>query len=795
MNITLRRRFRPLWCAGVVCGSLVGPSGVVAAAPDRTQPPGVVGSAPQPPAPMVPGSLRPGPRLAVPPDAPPPIPDVPYRQEFHEAAPLATPAENDVRAIAFDRSGNLWAATAAGPRVRIAGKWIAPDGATAVGVCNALAVATDGTVWIAADNGLFRGTASGIAADPLFAGKPMAALGRRWTRLVAAGPDGAWLRDGAGPWRKVPGRFMQNVRAAHPAQDGTIWVGTASGLYLLDPAGRKPVVRLGTPDQLCSSNVHTIVPMADGNLWIGSTGGIDIYASGRRVRSYSSAQGIPSRVVKAIASDAQGRFWCATPIGVVLREGNRFRLRHSRRWLASDDVRDVAVDRAGTVWVANARGVDAIRSRRMTLADKAMVFVDMVRKRHIRPPGLVGPAVLVRPGDLSESFIEDDDNDGEHTGMWMAAESLRYAVTGDPAARENARAAFRAMEVLQSATGTPHFIARSVLPAGAAPRHEVDRVFTPEELLAMRHLDPREKPIEKRWIPSPDGKWLWKRDASSDEVDGHLFGYAMYHALAADGNERARVAALVDRIVGGIVDNGFVLRDIDGKATRWGNWSPTSLNNDPNWNEERYGNSTEILSHLGVAFQLTGKEKYRDAARLLVSKHGYAANMAKLAYVTPSEQTHINDELLGMVFPNLFRHLVLPELEAPARQAIRQWHELGSGRDGIPFYDFVYNTFSGKRVGLGPAMDVLRRWPLDMIEWTVDNRFREDVVFDRTPGRDGVRLTEILPRDEMGLQMWDQEPYFAVIGRGGTREDRPVDWLLAYWMGRYWGIIGPPKAR
>ena len=79
-----------------------------------------------------------------------------------------------------------------------------------------------------------------------------------------------------------------------------------------------------------------------------------------------------------------------------------------------------------------------------------------------------------------------------------------------------------------------------------------------------------------------------------------------------------------------------------------------------------------------------------------------------------------------------------------------------------------------------------------MIEWTVDNSKREDVEWDRTPGRDDGFLTKILPRAEMGNQNWDQEPYMAVIGGDGKREDRCEDWLYAYWMGRYFGFIGAP---
>ena len=235
-----------------------------------------------------------------------------------------------------------------------------------------------------------------------------------------------------------------------------------------------------------------------------------------------------------------------------------------------------------------------------------------------------------------------------------------------------------------------------------------------------------------------------------------------------------------------------MLQDIDGKATQWGNWSPESLNHDPNWNEERNGNSTEIFAHLGVAYHVTGKQKYRDAARFLIEKHGYDRNMANLAYKTPSEQTHINDELLSMVFPNLFAYLVLPELKPAALNAIRGWHAT-CRRDRIPFYDFVFNTFSGQRVPIAESVETLREWPLDMIEWTVDNRAREDVRIERRPGTDDEHLTKILPRSEMGLVMWDQDPYKAIIGRGGQREDKPTDWLLAYWMGRYWGCLTAPR--
>lgn len=722
----------------------------------------------------------------------PSVRDTPFWQEYHEACPLPSAGENDVRALAVGPDGTLWAATGRGVRYRDASGWKTPEGGVEVGATHGLCVDGLGRVWVAAWNGLCHATRTGVrrAAPPQ---GPVSAVGARGSTVYAITPEALWRSSDGQTWQRLAGRqWHRAVRAILPATDGRVWIGTASGLFLQDPDTARPAIRLGTPDTLLSSSIYALEALPGGEIAVGSSGGVDFYRGGRRLRSLTAAKGLPNRYAQAITRDVDGRLWIGTRLGIARYDGREWRLRHSRRWLQSDDVRDVAIGPDGTAWVATAAGVDAIRRRRMTLADKAAYYLEVLRARHLRPPGLVGPAVLPAPGDLSKSFVEDDDNDGQHTGQYLAVESLRYAVTRDPAARENAKAAFRALCFLREATGTPHLIARSVLPIEIPPRHEGDRTFTPEEVAEIHRRDPREKIIERRWLPTADGRWRWKRDASSDEVVGHLFGYALYHDLAADEAEKRRVVQQVDRIVGGIVGHGWVLRDIDGRATQWGNWSPASLNGDPTWHEERSGNSAEILAHLGVAYHVTGNARYRDAARQLVERHGYGRNLAALAYPTPSERTHINDDLLSMVFPNLFTHLVVPELRPAALAAIRRWHRTCRA-DGIPVYDFVYNRFSGRPGPLGPAAATLREWPLDQIEWTVDNRQRDDVTFDRTPGVEEERLTRVLPRSEMGMVMWDGDPYRAVHGRSGEREEKGTDWLLAYWMGRYWGLVRPPE--
>ena len=717
------------------------------------------------------------------------IEDKPFLQDYHEPLPLKTAGENDVRAIRLDAQKRVWVGTAEGVRYLEKGVWKTPKGGIEVGPTYALYRDAQGQVWAGAWNGLYRLTAE-MAQPTSITGTPIGAIGGVGESLFAAGPHGIWKQEGA-RWTPIEGIWHTAIRAIQPTKDSKLWIGTASGLYLLDLKSADRRAKLfHLPSVLLSSNISSLTTQAENQMWIGSTGGVDLWEGGKRIRSFSARNGLANRNARAIALAPENKVWVATKLGVTRYDGTRWALRHSRRWLLSDDARDIDVDSEGTAWVATAGGVSAIRQKWMTLSDKAEHYLHILRARHLRPPGFVGPAVLVRPGDLSESFIEDDDNDGEHTGNYLATESFRYAVTKAPDAKENAKSAAMALEQLQRITGTDHFIARAILPITTAPRHEVDRTFTPQEIADSHRTEPREKIIEKRWIPTPDGKWLWKRDASSDEVDGHLFGYATYYALAADEAEKKRVAGVVDRIVGGIVRNGYVLQDIDGKATRWGIWSPEKLNGDYNWHEERSGNSVEMIAFLGIAYHMTKSPRYQEAAKYLIEKHGYAKN-ALYRYEVPSERTHIEDELLSIVYPSLMDFLIEPKLRSLYQKSMQMWHETVR-KDGTPLYDFVYNRFAGKSVSLEGSAKTLREWPLDAIEWTVDNSTREDVVRDKTPGVPEGFITKIVPRSEMGLQNWDQEPYMAVIGNNGNREDRPADWLLSYWMGRYYGFITPP---
>lgn len=321
-----------------------------------------------------------------------------------------------------------------------------------------------------------------------------------------------------------------------------------------------------------------------------------------------------------------------------------------------------------------------------------------------------------------------------------------------------------------------------------APHGRRNRTYTPQEVAAQRVANPRFKRVETRWRASGDGQWMWKGDTSSDEITGHYFAYALYFDLVADANERRRVADLVRRITDYIIEGGYTLRDIDGRATLWGVWAPERLWQDPDWQPERGCNSVEILSYLAVAHHITGDDKYLKELVRLFDTHRYGEAILDPKLSAPSEFTYIDDQLLALSYRGLLAYDLDPRRRAAYLESLRRWFEVVR-RDHSPLYSFVYGGVLGGEFGAQECVNLLRDMPLDMVEWTVDNRQREDVRLVRLPVVEHLQVDRLLPPSERSLSKWDKNPYLAVGGSGGLSESAGTHWLLPYWLGRYYGII------
>jgi hypothetical protein len=321
---------------------------------------------------------------------------------------------------------------------------------------------------------------------------------------------------------------------------------------------------------------------------------------------------------------------------------------------------------------------------------------------------------------------------------------------------------------LETITGIPGFPARAIC--------HVD-----EPQFAQRSLR-----SNSEWHESPVEKgWYWKGETSSDEIDGHYFGWYVFYELAANEEEKTAVRAVVKRVTDHILDHGYSLVDIDGKPTTWGYWSPEKLNDDPVWWPERGLNSLEILSHLKVAHHIVGEPRYERAYRELIQKHHYGINT--LHAKVPGGVSH-DDQLLFLSYYPLLQLEQEPGLLALFKSSLKRTWE-AERIEANPLWNFIYGASIGEPCDVENGVETLREIPLDFILWKTRNSHRADLKFDPELKRQGIKqLAAPLPWIERAIHKWDHSPYELDSG-GDMGEGDPTIWLLPYWMGRHHRLI------
>ena len=553
-----------------------------------------------------------------------------------------------------------------------------------------------------------------------------------------------------------------NIQGMAIDNDGRIWLATDNGL--ISYCDGEEVLFNRQNSGLPSNNLRCIEIDRYGHLWIGSDAGVTVFD--RQTEWYlinGSRSGLPYEDVVQIRLGPNGQRWIGTTLGAILWDNGKWEYFHSKRWLPDDYVNEISIQDDGTAFIATSEGISQIEKRAYTLEQKAEAFEKTVLARHDRR-GYVTSCNLTVPGDLSSYMYRASDNDGLWTSLYVAAQSFRYAATGQPDAKKLAHRSMEAIIHLESVTPIDGFPARAIIQKG--------------------------EPVDKshgEWHDTEDGLSEWKGDTSSDELDGHLFAYSVYHDLVADEKEKKNMAEVVHRIMTHIVDNDFLLIDLDGQHTTWGVWTPRMLNGE--WKLQRNLNSLEILSMLKTAHHITGDHKFQQAYLHLIQQHHYALNSIDQKLIAPDPTNHSDDELALVVYYPLLKYETDPDLRSIYLLGFeRSWQIIRPERN--PLWNFAYGALTGNHYDRQQSIDSLQRIPMDLICWTVINSHRSDIeIAAEEPGIQEKQSVVPLPADERRMMKWNGNPYTLDYAGGGGAEEDPTIFLLPYWMGRYHGLI------
>jgi hypothetical protein len=625
------------------------------------------------------------------------------------------------------------------------------------------------------------------------------------------------------------------IRQIHRNADGTAWVAHEQGLFFRDAQNNAIPLTIsdGKGRRWATEDVRGVCVDNTGALWVAVSAGV---ACGRLPeilsgsispstweqvtwRFYEGRDGVPYTDFTCVTADPLGGVWLGTHLGLVCYRDNEWGYRQGRLWLPDDDVRAVAVDANRNVWVATAGGVTCIERKPMTLAEKAAFFEAWTDRFKRTPFGYLGGARLRAPGDTTEFILHDTDNDGLWTAMYGAAQCFAYAVRRTEDHKTKAKQAFEALRHLQKVTqGGTHepprgFVARTIRSVEESDpnigRLERDQYH-------QKNRDRLWKVYEPRWPRSADGRWFWKSDTSSDELDGHYFFYPLYYDLVAETEEeRTRVREVVRDLTDHLITHGYRLVDHDGKPTRWGIFDPESLNNNPDWYEERGLNSLSMLSYLSVAHHITGDPKYSKHIQTLAYRHGYRANamQSKLHY-GPGSGNQSDDEMAFMNFYNLMKYCPDDEIRRTLLYSFFS-HWALEFPEMNPFFNFAYAAFGRNTVYENPwgthdispwegwledSITTLKNFPLERIGWGHKNSHRADIVrlrrqdavlpYNPPEHNRGHRVnSKVVPVENRFFEHWNTDPWNLDYGGDGMTVGDGTVFLLPYYMGLYHGFI------
>ncbi len=536
------------------------------------------------------------------------------------------------------------------------------------------------------------------------------------------------------------------------------------------------------------------------------------------------------------AVDSGRALWLGAPNGVTRyepaaqRDADRVMYFSAERDLPDNDVKALYCDGADpeSIWALTAGGVTHIVLEEISAEEKARRLTEETH-RYVDRRGMVTQRGLTVPRELSTQVpYGHSDNSGTFTAGFAVGELCRYAVmkrergADDPSTIEAKRSALRATEatlLLMYIAGRGNgFVARTyVTTAEPVPddglfyRKSGGRAtclpttYAKERGIAGLVTD-ASAPVPDRLAKYyrdagfTDDDIIYKGDTSSDEITHHYWLiYFAHEILGAEDPELDELLQTAARAtMAHIIDNGYCLRECDGKPTTWAKWNQDYFRSMVGWSDACL-NAAEVLMYLKVTMHVTGETgRWKEAYDALVAD-GYAklttlhdqrfhisAQTQRLEQV---EELMYGDNMLATCSYWLLIALEDdPALKETYRKGYQGW-DATFRREHNPIYDFPYLlSCPDQTVDTERLVDWFRRFHITRLNAAPSVAERYDVPLRLRFG--GMKETSwLLPPDEHYITKYDRNPYY-YEGGGNLREvESCYVYTCAYWLGRYYGII------
>jgi uncharacterized protein (TIGR03437 family) len=323
------------------------------------------------------------------------------------------------------------------------------------------------------------------------------------------------------------------------------------------------------------------------------------------------------------------------------------------------------------------------------------------------------------------------------TGAYLAAESFHYSVTKSPAALQNVKSALGALEALSAITGDNQLarcmvLASSPFAAGIAQEEAANRIIYNQP-------------------------WFWVDNTSRDQIVGAFFGLGAAFDLVDDAGVKQRIGNLVTLLI------GYISRH---------QWSP---NDD-----------------IGSTFVIRP-----EALQMLlqVARHVNPANTVSGPLLVPPVSTGVLIDVqsdssyfkFNLDYMSLY-HLVQLQDNSSNRGAYFILRGYTASHQN-PFFNMIDRALNGP----DPARDAETRSLLDQVLARSNRDNYVDLSSVVAVCGSEACLPIPVPLRTPATFLWEVSPFQLKGGGIGLIESSGVDYILPYWMARYYGVIDNPS--
>ncbi len=380
----------------------------------------------------------------------------------------------------------------------------------------------------------------------------------------------------------------------------------------------------------------------------------------------------------------------------------------------------------------------------------ALAISATIQARHVPYGTILDPIFAAADSDQIAGYTRCGDS-AIWTGHYLAAEAFRYKVTGAADALANAQGAIAGLTLLTDVTGT-NVLARCAVP--------MDSPY-------LTSIVQQETANGSYMGSASDGTaYTWIGNTSRDQYIGAFFGLCVAYDMITDAPTRAQISSLVTRLLDNLIDHAW----------------------------------TVVLPGLSVSTTFVARPD-QQLTFLQIGRHinsKYNAGYSAMVVLAPSvsapiaidcDDTHDSYFKFNLDYISLY-HLIGLESSSIRKFFYTEAYDILRNTTGTHLnahFDAIDRSIRGPNVG----RDYDTRNFLD--QWLT--RPRRDPYVNNAGvypscGSSGTEACNPIPVPARVPTdfLWQRDPFQLAGGGQGTIEGAGIDYILPYWMARYYGV-------